>query len=133
MDMSPERIGGLVANPSESLNVEIKRWIDPTAPEGIAKIARAAIALRNRNGGYLVIGFDDGTLQPDPNRPADVRATFHVDVVQGIVSGTRMTNSRSRLGSLSATDWSTPSWACRRVFGRQWPQSVTSTTPAARR
>jgi hypothetical protein len=86
MDMSPERIGGLVANLSESLNVEIKRWIDPTAPEGIAKIARAAIALRNRNGGYLVIGFDDGTLQPDPNRPADVRATFHVDVVQGIVS-----------------------------------------------
>jgi len=86
MDMSPERIGGLVSNPSESLNVEIKRWIDPTKPEGIAKIARAAIALRNRNGGYLMIGFDDKTLEPDPNRPANVRATFNVDAVQGIIS-----------------------------------------------
>jgi hypothetical protein len=86
MDMSQDRIGGLVANPSESLNVEIKRWIDPMTPDGAAKIAKAAIALRNRNGGYFVVGFDDGTLQPDPSRPDDVRTAFHIDVVQLIVS-----------------------------------------------
>ncbi|WP_157091549.1 AlbA family DNA-binding domain-containing protein [Methylobacterium nodulans] len=69
------------------MNVELKRWIDPTDPKGIAKIALAAIALRNRNGGYLVIGFDNDTLSPDPNnKPANVRAAFHVDIIQGIIS-----------------------------------------------
>ena len=53
------RIDELVARPSESSNLEIKRWIDPNQPEGIAKIARAALGLRNKNGGFLVIGFDD--------------------------------------------------------------------------
>ncbi|WP_262032130.1 RNA-binding domain-containing protein [Microvirga sp. Mcv34] len=87
MDMSQERMNGLVSNPTEGLNIELKRWIDPKADAGIAKIARAAIALRNRNGGYLIIGFDDKTRLPDTtNVPADVRAEFHVDVIQGIVS-----------------------------------------------
>ncbi len=39
----------LVLNPSESLSVEIKRWIDPQSKEGIAKIAKACIALRNNS------------------------------------------------------------------------------------
>ena len=81
------RIDVLVARPTESLNVEIKRWISADEPEGIAKIARAALALRNRNGGFLVIGFDDETLQPDiGHAPSDVRAAFHVDKIQAIVS-----------------------------------------------
>jgi hypothetical protein len=38
-------------------------------------------------GGFVVFGFDDATFQPHPdNRPADVRAAFHMDIVQGIVS-----------------------------------------------
>jgi hypothetical protein len=77
----------LVAHPSEALNVEIKGWIDPSAPEGIAKIAKAALAIRNRDGGFLIIGFDNATLEPDgDNRPSDVRATFHHDNIQSIVS-----------------------------------------------
>lgn len=87
MDLSQNRIDALLAAPSESLNVEIKRWIDPKSPEGSAKIAKAAMSLRNRNGGYLVIGLDDKTLLPDDKgRPDDPRATFHADIVQGIVS-----------------------------------------------
>lgn len=82
-----KRIEDLIARPTESLNVEIKRWIDPETPNGEAKIARAALALRNRNGGFLLVGFDDKTLQPDAgHEPADVRATFHIDKIQGIVS-----------------------------------------------
>ena len=81
------RIDDLVTRPTESLNVEIKRWINPDEPEGAAKIARAALAIRNRNGGFLIIGFDDETLQPDAgNEPGDVRAAFHIDKIQGIVS-----------------------------------------------
>jgi hypothetical protein len=77
----------LVRSPREALGVEIKAWIDPVSVEGQAKIARAALALRNYNGGFLVIGFDNETMLPArTNRPADVCLTFHADVVQGIVS-----------------------------------------------
>jgi hypothetical protein len=80
-------IEGLVGNPSESLNVELKRWIDPTQPAGIEKIVKGALALRNRNGGFFVVGFDDGTLVPDvANEPKNAKELFHVDVIQGIVS-----------------------------------------------
>jgi hypothetical protein len=87
MKIDQDDIKELIANLSEGLNVEVKRWLDPSQPAGIAKIAKAALALRNRNGGYLVIGFDDVTLKPDKgNQPPDVRAAFQLDTIQGIVS-----------------------------------------------
>jgi hypothetical protein len=80
-------IDALVANPSESLNVETKRWIDPTQTAGIEKIVKGAIALRNRNGGYFVVGFDNDTVAPDlANEPHNARELFHVDVIQGVIS-----------------------------------------------
>jgi len=82
-----ERIRDLVSRPSETLNVEVKRWLDLDSDQGVAKVVQAAFALRNRNGGFLVFGFDNKTLQPhDADRPSDVRAAFHVDEVQGIIS-----------------------------------------------
>jgi hypothetical protein len=87
MEIHQSTIDALIQNPSESLNVEIKRWIDPSSVEGQAKIVRACLALYNRNGGYFVIGFDDQTLQPDlGNEPCDSRRAFHVDDIQGLVS-----------------------------------------------
>lgn len=87
MDVDTTYIQELIDRPGESLTVEIKRWIDPDADEGIAKIARGAMALRNYNGGYLIIGFDDETLEPDlDNIPADVKAAFNIDKIQGIVA-----------------------------------------------
>lgn len=80
-------IEALVANPSESLTVEVKRWIDPTDTQGIAKIAKGAIALRNRNGGFLVVGFDDTTMAPDvANEPPNAKDLFHIDIIQAIIS-----------------------------------------------
>jgi hypothetical protein len=80
-------IQDLIDRPSESLSVEVKRWIDPAEPEGAAKIIRATLALRNHGGGYLVVGFDDATLEPDTdNIPEDARATFHIDTIQGLVT-----------------------------------------------
>jgi hypothetical protein len=87
MQIEQSVIDAIVATPGEGLNVELKRWIDPTSNAGIEKIAKATLALRNRNGGYLVIGFDDSTLQPDAgHEPANIRDAFHVDVIQAIVS-----------------------------------------------
>jgi hypothetical protein len=77
----------LVERPRETINIELKSWIDPKSPGGEQKIARAALALRNQNGGWLVIGFNDKTGSPDPV-PAgvNVRLKYHTDEIQKIVS-----------------------------------------------
>jgi len=85
MALSEDQIRGLLDAPRETLDVEIKSWIDPTAEEGIAKIAKGCMALRNNNGGVLVIGFSDDGKPDESNVPSDVRAVYHVDRVQGIV------------------------------------------------
>ena len=87
IEVDMKRLEELVLRPSESLAVEIKRWIDPASPDGIAKIVRAVFALRNHGGGYFVVGFDNATLQPDQaNVPSDVRSVFHIDNIQRLVA-----------------------------------------------
>ncbi|AAR23229.1 gp78 [Burkholderia pseudomallei] len=86
-EMDRQWIEQLIKRPQESLAVEIKTWIDPTGPAGQEKIVKAAIALRNHGGGALVIGLNNDTLKAECNgKPDDVRAAFHVDVIQGVVS-----------------------------------------------
>ncbi|MFL9883209.1 ATP-binding protein [Paraburkholderia agricolaris] len=81
------RVNALVERPSESLAVEIKTWIDPDSVDGQMKLVRAMLALRNANGGYLLIGFDDKTLAPDLDRmPADVKSAFHPDKIYALVA-----------------------------------------------
>ena len=46
-----ELLERLVLLPGETLNVEIKAWLDPDLALDAAKIIRACLALRNRNGG----------------------------------------------------------------------------------
>jgi schlafen family protein len=86
MDTQDRNFQNFLENPRESLAIELKQWIDPSTPEGTAKIARACIALRNNNGGRLVIGFKNDSSLDSANAPADARASFHIDVVQAIVS-----------------------------------------------
>jgi hypothetical protein len=87
MTMDQSYLRQLVDRQTESLSVEIKRWIDPSVPEGTAKIVKGAMALRNNNGGYLIIGFDNQTHLPDKtNIPRDVRQTYEIDTLQAIVS-----------------------------------------------
>ena len=87
MNIDQSQIESLVARPSETLNVEVKRWINIYQPSGTSKLVRAVFALYNRNGGFFVIGFDDKTLEPDlDNAPPDVRSAFHVDKVQALIS-----------------------------------------------
>ncbi len=87
MEINSSRIQELVDRPTEGLSIELKTWIDPESPEGMSKIVRAVLALRNHGGGYLVIGFDDKTRQPDRNNVLpDVKSSFHVDKIQELVS-----------------------------------------------
>lgn len=87
MEIEFETIQNLIDRPSESLSVEVKRWIDPSDPECISKIVKTMLALRNHGGGYMVIGFDNRSFQPDTeNVPLDVRTSFHIDKIQGYVT-----------------------------------------------
>jgi len=77
----------LINRPTESLSVELKVWIDPNVPEGIDKIVRASIAMRNHGGGYVLIGFNNNTSEPCiDNIPPNVRELFHQDTIQRMVS-----------------------------------------------
>lgn len=84
-DRVEEELRRLLEHPTEALDVEVKQWIDPTSPEGIGKITKACLALRNNDGGHLIIGFTDSGEPDTSNVPSQVRDTFHPDVVQGIV------------------------------------------------
>ncbi|WP_316252033.1 ATP-binding protein [Paraburkholderia sp. 31.1] len=84
---SIEETRHLLQSLSESYAVEVKRWFDPTQPEGQAKLIKTLIALRNNGGGRFVIGFDDETMRPVPfagQQP--VRAVFVQDEIQALVS-----------------------------------------------
>lgn len=77
----------LINQPRESLAIELKDWIDPNTIKGKAKIVKAAVAMRNNNGGYLIIGFDNERCLPNLDEaPENVQSLFHVDEIQAIVS-----------------------------------------------
>lgn len=87
LEFDNSRVKALVERPSESLAVEIKTWFDPDSIEGQAKIVRATLALRNHDGGFFLIGFDDKSLLPDLGRvPADVKKAFHPDKIYSLVA-----------------------------------------------
>ncbi|MDX9668318.1 ATP-binding protein [Pseudomonas sp. P5_152] len=72
--------------PRESLNIELKAWIDPSTPEGKSKIIKAAIALRNLNGGYLGIGISDDGIPLKPDVPDNIDERFHQDTIQALIT-----------------------------------------------
>ena len=87
MAVNPDQIRELIERPSESLQVELKTWLDPRSDDGIAKLVKAMFAIRNRNGGFLLIGFNNEDGSPDPYIFEDPSETlFHFDILQGLVS-----------------------------------------------
>jgi hypothetical protein len=87
VDIDQNRLNDLVGGPTEALQVEIKRWLSPDDAEGAAKLVKAALAIRNRNGGFFLVGFDNVTLVPHDNgRPKNVRTLFHLDKIQSLIS-----------------------------------------------
>jgi hypothetical protein len=87
MDIDSDQISSLARDPSEALQVEAKTWLDPRRDPDIAKLIKAIFALRNRNGGFLLIGFDNTTMCPDTySFDEPVGTLYHQDVIQGLVS-----------------------------------------------
>jgi hypothetical protein len=73
----------LVDYPRETLDIELKEWVDLKDRVAQAKLAKHIAALANHGGGYLVFGFcDDQSVAP--TRPSDL-THFSRDAFSGIV------------------------------------------------
>lgn len=73
----------LVDYPRETLDIELKQWIDLKDGVFRAKLARHIAALANHGGGYLIFGFCDD-LSRAPSRPSDL-SSFSRDEFSSIV------------------------------------------------
>ena len=87
MKIDENYIKELLRQPSEGLQVELKSWLDPRNKNHVARLVKAIFAIRNRNGGLIIIGYDDTTRRPD-NYCLDesVEKFYHIDKIQGLVS-----------------------------------------------
>lgn len=82
------QLHSLVDEPREALNIEIKRWLDLSDKSDQCTVAKAAIALANHGGGFLVLGFEelsDGSFRSHEPRPSSLDS-FSQDVVARIVA-----------------------------------------------
>ena len=61
-------LNDLIEIPRETLEIELKKWLDLSEPVVRANIARHLAALANYGGGYLVFGFEDD-LTREQKRP----------------------------------------------------------------
>ena len=59
MPLSKEQKELFLRTRSENLSTEIKSKIDLSSEDGVAVLVKACQAIYNRNGGHLLIGFDD--------------------------------------------------------------------------
>ena len=82
---SNEELRPFVTQPREDLSVEYKDWLDLSNNEHKATLAKAAIALANHGGGYIVIGFAERgeTLESGP-KPSETTAITQDLVNQAI-------------------------------------------------
>ena len=81
-----EQLESILENPRESLSIELKDWIDPTTADGKLKILKAAIAMRNNDGGIFIIGVkNDGKINTK-DAPANIEQLFNIDDIQGLIT-----------------------------------------------
>ncbi len=87
MKIDEDQIKSLLQRPSEGLQVELKSWLDPRNNNHIARLVKAIFAFRNRNGGFIVIGYSDTKRCPVQfNLDESVEKLYHIDRIQGLVS-----------------------------------------------
>lgn len=87
MPLAPRRLQDLLIDPRETMEVELKGWLDFSDSAHKALIAKAALALANHGGGYIVIGFSKSETGCSPvlNRPVSL-ASFNTDAVNAIIA-----------------------------------------------
>lgn len=87
MTVSRERLADLLVDPRENLDCEIKNWLDLRGSnDDKATFAKAALALANHGGGFVVLGLleiDAGIVEAE-GRPATLDG-YTQDLINGIV------------------------------------------------
>ena len=86
MSGTTRRLADLLIDLHETLDLEIKGWLDLDKPDHQAKLAKAIIAMANHGGGYVVVGFVERPglpAAPSPERPPSL-ANYNRDRVNGI-------------------------------------------------
>ena len=85
--ISAERLDDLLVDLREDLDLEVKNWLDLRGNSHHKAIfAKAALALANHGGGFIVLGFEEtgAKMEEAANRPATLD-TYNQDVVNGVV------------------------------------------------
>src|SRR5438876_2309694 len=71
---------------SETLDTELKAWLNLSEPREASLFAKACLALRNNDGGHIILGIDNSSCNSiTPDEPIDVSNAFHVDKVNEVV------------------------------------------------
>ena len=82
-----ERLADLLIDPREDLDFEIKNWLDlRNSNDDKATFAKAALAITNHGGGYIVLGLaesESGVIEAD-GRPATLDG-YSQDRINGII------------------------------------------------
>ena len=85
--ISRSRLADILIDPSEDLNVEIKNWLDLRSDnEAKATFAKAALALANHGGGFIILGMTEtpnGAVEAD-GRPSSLDS-YGQDLINGII------------------------------------------------
>lgn len=87
MAISRERLADLLVDPRESLDFEVKNWLDlKDSNDDKATFAKAILALANHGGGFLTLGLEEveGVLVEADGRPISFDR-YSQDLINGIV------------------------------------------------
>lgn len=81
------RIEDILRDPRESLDVELKGWLDLETREHQALLAKALLAMANHGGGVVIIGLrqEGAIVEEAPGRP-DALGRFNADIINGVVA-----------------------------------------------
>lgn len=86
-EVTPERLADLLVDPHESLDFEVKNWLDiQNNNDDKATVAKAILALSNHGGGFIALGLtetDQGIVEAD-DRPDNLEG-YSQDLINGIV------------------------------------------------
>ena len=85
--ITPERVVDLLVDLREDLDLEVKNWLDlKGSNKDKATFAKAALALANHGGGFIVLGFEETGegMAEAANRPATLER-YNQDLINGIV------------------------------------------------
>jgi predicted HTH transcriptional regulator len=71
---------------AETLDTELKGWLNLSEPREAALLAKACLAMRNNDGGRVVLGIDNVTMKSIPTSAGfDVYQAYHPDKVNEVV------------------------------------------------